>query len=219
VSTGDDRLDADQALQHLLEEVAHGRRPLASGSAAALTASLAAALVSMVARASRQEWPDAAGAIAQAETLRSQLAPHVRSDAAAYGRAKTLLARSGRDRDHHGAASAPTGAAPPTPNERERELADALRAAALDPLAIAEAAAEVAELAGWVAGAGSADNRADAVNAAILAESAACAAGHLVEINLGIGDGDPVKARAREAAARATAARSAAASGPASAQS
>lgn len=201
------RPQSEHPISNLLEDVARGHTAFASGSAAALTASLAAALVSMGARASRPAWPDAAGAIAHAETLRSRLFPLITSDAHAYHEARALLARTGRDRDRRGASVSP--GTPPLGNaeERNRQLANVLSTAAIEPVLIAEAAADVAQLATVVAAEGSADHRADAVNAAILAEAAACAAAHLVEINLGVGPDDDLSVRAGEAAAAAHAAR------------
>ena len=64
------------------------------------------------------------------------------------------------------------------------------------PLAIAEAAADVAELAALAAAEGSPHLRPDATAATALAEAAVRAAAHLVEINLATVAGDQHSARA-----------------------
>ncbi|WP_354701544.1 hypothetical protein DSM112329_01863 [Paraconexibacter sp. AEG42_29] len=191
---------ASRPLLQMLEDIAHGRDATASGSAAAMTAATAAALISMAARASRASWADAGGAIAQAESLRSRLQAHIATDADAYQQARSLLAQSGKDRDHRGAPRAP-GAPAATPDERERALTSALIHAAQEPLLIAEAAAEVAEVAVWTVGDGCADHRADAVGAVLLAAAACRTAAHLVEINLGLPAGHAFRARAAAATA------------------
>ena len=84
-----------------------------------------------------------------------------------------------------------------------RRLRDASSAAAEPPLAIAEAAAEVAELGRTVAAEGRPALRGDALAGADLAAGAARAAARLVEINV---PGDPRVERARAAVARATSA-------------
>jgi hypothetical protein len=161
----------------------------------------------MAARGSRPGWADAGGAIAMAETQRACLHAMAERDAAVYGKARALLLRAGRDRDHRGVAVAPRAAAAESAEQRERELAEALTLAAIEPLRIAEAAAEVAETAAWVATAGAADHRPDAIAAACLAEGAACAAAQLVEVNLGLKPNDELVVRARAAAEAAAVAR------------
>lgn len=192
---------ASRPLLQMLEDIAHGRDSTASGSSAAMTAATAAALVSMAARASRPSWAEAGGAIAQAETLRARLQAHIATDAGAYRQARTLLARSGKDRDHRGAPRAPRGEPAPSAEERERELTAALIHAAQEPLLIAEAAAEVAEVAVWTVGDGCADHRADAVGAVLLAAAGCRTAAHLVDINLGLPAGHAFRARAAAAVA------------------
>jgi methenyltetrahydrofolate cyclohydrolase len=91
--------------------------------------------------------------------------------------------------------------------ERATRIDDALTDASAVPLAIAEAASEVAELgAGIAAGSGRAV-RGDALAGVLLAEAAAAAAAALVEINLAGREAEELT-RAREAATRAAAARS-----------
>jgi formiminotetrahydrofolate cyclodeaminase len=94
-------------------------------------------------------------------------------------------------------------------DERERSLA--LVAASEAPAQIAETAADVAELGVEVASSASAAVRGDALTGVTLAEAAASAAFHLVEINVGSG---PVFERARAAELRAVRARSSATGRP-----
>ena len=74
------------------------------------------------------------------------------------------------------------------------------------PLAIAEAASNVAELAAVVSEDGAPSARADATAAAMLALGATRAAAHLVEINLGVLESDERLLRATRLAADAAAA-------------
>ena len=98
-----------------------------------------------------------------------------------------------------------------TPEQRDFALGAALLQAAEVPLRIAEAAADVAELAALAAAEGSPHLRPDATAAAALAEAATRAAAHLVEINLATVPGDrhsergraPGRSRRRGARARA----------------
>jgi len=197
----------ERSLGETLEEVSQQQLPTAGGSSAALAGALAAALTSMVARGARERWDDAGGAIAQAEALRARLCALVASDADVYGRARLLLLDAGRDREQRGIAAAPeTGVR--NREQRDFELAGALEAAAAEPLAIAEACADVASLAAWAAEAGGADERADALVAASLAEAAAAGAAQLVLVNLSIRPDDELAARAQAAARAAAASRS-----------
>lgn len=195
-----------RSLGQLLDDLAHGHDTAAAGIAAATSAALAAAVTAMAARRSRPRWVDAGGAVAQAEALRARLTALASTDAEAYTRAHALLAQTGHDRDQRGAPGAPTPAGRSAVADRERELATALRDAALPPLAIAEAAAEVAELALLVAAEGSADHRADAAGALLLAAGAARAGAQLVTVNLGVAADDELAVRARAAVAAADAA-------------
>ena len=79
---------------------------------------------------------------------------------------------------------------PGTPEQRDFALGTALLRAAEVPLRIAEAAADVTELAAVAAAEGSPHLRPDATAAAALAEAATRAATHLVEINLATVPGD-----------------------------
>jgi methenyltetrahydrofolate cyclohydrolase len=191
-----------RSLGQALEDISQLQLPTAGGSSAALAGALAAALTAMFARSARDDWDGAGGAIAQAESLRVRLCALVASDATAYGRARLLLRRAGQDRERRG-----IGTAPEPLRERDLELAEALAAAAAEPLAIAEAAADVAALAAWSVEAGGADERADAMVAASLAEAAACAAAQLVLVNLAVRPTDELARRAQAAAQAAAVSR------------
>jgi formiminotetrahydrofolate cyclodeaminase len=90
---------------------------------------------------------------------------------------------------------------------RAGRVEEALLEASRTPLAIAERAAEAAELGAAVADASSESVRGDAVTGVLLSEAASAAAARLVEINLARQDSAPELGRAREAAAGAARAR------------
>jgi formiminotetrahydrofolate cyclodeaminase len=152
-----------------------------------LTVSLAAGLVAMVARSSRSTWGDAAGVAAQAQTLVDRTLPLVEADAVVWEQASAALEDTGAG---------------------DSVLERKLEAAAAVPLQIVEAAADAAELAELAADRAEGAYGADAVAAAILAAAGAQAAAHLVEVNLGVREGDERLTRARtQAEAAADAAR------------
>ena len=166
----------------LLEAVTERGGP-GAGAIAALNAASAAALVELAARASDlAEWPEAAGAAAQAKRLRERLIPLARLDAEAYQEAVTKLQDRGDD----------------------FALGEALARAADLPLEIADHAENVSALAAEAATRATPDLRADAAAAAALALGAAWAAAKLVEVNLAMHADDPRLARARQIAAGAT---------------
>ncbi len=181
---GEDKRDEalNTSVGGLLDDLAEEGPAPGGGSAAALTASMAASLTASVARMSATGWGEAGGVIAQAESLRSKISPLIDLDARAYQEALDTLAR----RDE---------IAEP---DRDARLQDALGRAAEIPLRIGEAAADVAELAALAAERGEAVVRADAAAAAMLAEGAARSAALLVEVNLATAEGDPRIASARE---------------------
>lgn len=163
-----------------------------AGSTAAIVGATAAALVEMAARASRDDWPEASGAAAQAAALRARLDPLCQADAEALEEALARLEEK---------------------DSGDQALGEALGRAADVPLRIAEAAADVAELAAHAAGEVRAEVRPDAGAAAVLAEAAARTSAKLVEVNLATLEGDERLERARylakassRAAARALAA-------------
>lgn len=156
----------------LLDELAEPRPLPAGGSAAALAAAMAARLVAMAAR-STDDWPEAPSCSAQALALSARLEPLALADAQAYADALRALA------------------------ERDRDLGEALHRAAELPLAIAEAAADVADLAAATADRCAGHVRGDALAAVAIAMGATEAARRLVDINLATGSDDE---RARRAA-------------------
>jgi len=159
------------------------------GTAAAVSAAMAAALVTMVGRGS-STWGDGAGIAAQARALRARLMALGEDDAAAFGNVLATM----RDR---------TG----SPEQRDFALGSALIRAAEVPLQIGEAAADVAKLAALAASDGAPHLRPDATAAAVLAEASVRAATHLVEINLAVVPGDQHSESATRLSAAAAAAR------------
>lgn len=179
-----------------LETLAAEHPVPASGSAAAMTASTAAAVVAMAARLS----PDCGGIAAQALALRARLVGLAEVDADVY--AASLDALAGSD--------------PRSEDERrDFALGVALQEAAEAPVLIAETAADVAALAAAASGTVAGEVAADAQAAAALAAGAATAAAHLVTVNLATSPADLQARRARGAAERATASAREATSGEA----
>jgi formiminotetrahydrofolate cyclodeaminase len=176
----------DLRLGEFLERLAAARRAPGGGSAAAVTVALAAGLVTLAARSSRNSWSDAIGVAAQAQALVERVMPLVEADALAWEQAAAALEETGGG---------------------DEVLERKLEAAAAVPMQIAEAGADAAALAELVADRGDAAYRADAVAAAILAAAGAEAAAHLVAVNLGVREGDERLVRVRrsaEAAAEAS---------------
>jgi hypothetical protein len=151
------------------------------GPLAARATASAAELLADIARASKHDWPDAGGIAAQAESLRDRVAPLADLSAEGYARA---LASDGGD----------------------FEVGRAYAEAAEPPMLIAEAAADVAELAAHIARYGDPARRADAVSAGLVAAGCARAAAELVAVNLTVAASDARVRRAdflAEEAARA----------------
>jgi methenyltetrahydrofolate cyclohydrolase len=168
----------DAPLRDFLDTLAGEGPAPGGGSAAAVTVGMSAAIVSMVARASREHWPEAGGTIGQAEALRARVAPLAQADADAY--AAALAALRGRDRVEA--------------RYRDQKLRAALEHAAEIPLRIAEAGCDVALLACRLVEHGNPEVRADAAAAAVLAEGGTRAAAKLVTVNLAAtGDDDRVR--------------------------
>lgn len=164
------------------------------GAVAARVAEMAASLAAAAADASREHWPDAGGARAQAQALTRRAGQLAESGAGAYGRARWALARRGdatRGEDQ---------------TRRDWRLGLAVEEAAQAPLQLAASGADIAELAAEIAKQGADDVRADAVIAALLAAAAARAAAGLVQVNLVVGDKEPAVAACRYAEAAAAAA-------------
>ena len=177
----------DLPLGELLGRVADRTSAPGGGSVAGVVAALAAALAGMAARFSTAQWPDAEGAAAQADALRTRAAPLAQLDAEAYAVAlETLRSPPGDDRE-----------------ARDAAIGEALARAADVPLTIAEVAADVAELAADVAERGNPNLRGDAAAGALLAEAAARIGANLVAINLTVHDDDERVRLARALADRA----------------
>jgi formiminotetrahydrofolate cyclodeaminase len=168
-------------LEEYLDELARETRVPGAGPAVALTTAAAAALVAMAARFSRDSWAEARTSVAQAESLRRRAVELARENADALAafldeRESPLDAR---------------------PEAHDFHLGRTLTRAADAPLAIAATACDVAMLAAHVAHFGDQNVRADAAAAALLAQAAAHAAAHLVEVNLASADEDARVQQAR----------------------
>ncbi len=171
----------DLRVRDFLEEVAAKDRTPGSGSVAAVVTAAAAGLLAKVARASKNDWVDAAGIAAQAESLRDRVAPMAQLDADEYD-----AALSARDE---------TGEQPG--ERRDFALGRAYARAAEPPLRIVEAATDVAVLSTTVAANGEPSLRVDAAAAGVLAAAAARAAAELVAVNLTASPDDKRVVRAR----------------------
>lgn len=147
---------------------------------------MGASLVGMTARSS-PDWEAAGGVIAQARVVRTRLMSLALADSEAYARVLDAL-RSVDDLDS---------------DRRDARLGAALGRAAALPLAIAEAAADVIELAAYAAEECVGSVRGDVLAAAVLAEAAVRVAVHLVEINLATAEDDPRVLEVRAVAAYA----------------
>jgi len=154
------------------------------GSVAAVVGAMGASLTAMAARFSKEQWEDAAGAVAQAEALKARLLPLADEDARAY-ETVLLALRMPRDVDVD-------------VDVRDAAIGDALSRATDVPLAIAEASLDVATLACELAERGNPNLHGDAAAAVFLSESAVRTCANLVEINLATQEGDERLDRARE---------------------
>jgi formiminotetrahydrofolate cyclodeaminase len=169
------------SVEELLDVLARATPVPGAGPAAAVVTAAAAAVTAMAARTSRDSWADAGAVVAQAEALRARATRLAEEDAEALE--AFLSERAGTDETR--------------PEARDFRLGRTLHRAADVPLAIAEAASDVALLAAHTAERCRGDVRADAVAAAFLARGAAAAAAHLVEVNLATVEGDARITRAR----------------------
>jgi methenyltetrahydrofolate cyclohydrolase len=173
---------AGLSLESFLDEVASAEILPGGGYVAAIAVSMAAGLVSMAARLSRDEWDEARGAAAQAEALRFRGVTLAERNARAYTEAVETL-ESGEE---------------PNRGSRDEAIAEALDRAADVPLQIGEAAADVSALAALVAERCEPSVRADVAVAALLSQAGARAAAQLVAVNLGAAPGDTRLDYARE---------------------
>ena len=179
----------DLSVRGLLDATASEALTPGGGALAALTGALSAGLVEMAARNS-PEWELRGAAVAQAKVLRERLAELAPLNDEVYEQALASL-------------RLPEGV---DDQSRRTLIGTSLERAAAFPLAIAESASNVAELAAVVAEDGDPTVRADATAAAMLALGATRAAAHLVEINLGVLEHDERLLRATRLAADAAAA-------------
>ena len=175
----------EQALGSFLEDVAAGTPAPGGGSSAAVALALGAALVEM--SASLAGDPESAG---RAAALRAEALELAEAELSTYA---PVLEAVRLPRDDP---------------SRAGRVEEALLEASRTPLAIAERAAEAAELGAAVAGASSESVRGDAVTGVLLAEAAGAAAARLVEVNLARESSAPELERAHDAGRRAARARS-----------
>jgi formiminotetrahydrofolate cyclodeaminase len=186
---------AEQPLASVLEKVAAATPAPGGGSSAACACALGAALVEMAARIElgRSEGSQIPGdAPERSHALRRHALELAERELSSY--APVLAARR----------------LPAGEEGRTERIAEALVAASATALAIAESAAEAAELGALVANGSAPSVRGDALTGVLLCEAACASAAALVEINLA---GLPLAGelqRAREAGRRAQAARAAA---------
>jgi formiminotetrahydrofolate cyclodeaminase len=189
---------ADRSLGQFLEQVAAESPSPGGGSSCALACALAAGLVEMAAgfTLARDEYAE-----------RHERMAWVR------GRAGELRARTlelAEEELHVYAAVLEVLREPAETPGRSERLDAALSDATDSPLAIARAAAEVAELAAEAARTGNRHLRGDAVAGALLAEAACAAAARLADLNLADRPQDPRRDEASELPNRALQARLAA---------
>lgn len=184
----------DGSLRAFLDEVGGSERTRAGGSVAAVATACAAALIAKVARAST-DWAEGAAVAAQAESLRDRAERLLNTVSEGYEAA--LRAREETSGE-------------PGPR-RDFALGQAYARAAEPPLELARAAADVAQLAAFVAASGDPAYHADAAVAALVAAGAAEAAAELVAVNLTTSPNDErvreATRQAEEAARAATTAR------------
>ncbi len=170
-----------ESVEQLLAAFADRTPAPGGGAAAGLGCALGAALAEMAARFAGSE-----AAVARAAQLRVEALRLVDADLTAFAPVLAALRLERGD------------------PERPARIRAAQSEAAEVPLAIAEAAAEVAALARRVAAEGKPALRGDALAGADIAAGASIAAARLVEINLADAPDDPRLARARAAVERTT---------------
>jgi formiminotetrahydrofolate cyclodeaminase len=174
----------DLRLGDFLDGLAEGTPAPGGASAAALTAAFSASIVMMVARRSRESWPDAGGVAAQAKALEVRTAPLAQKTGRAWEIALEALQNTGETHDA----------------KRSEDLERKLARAAEVPLSIAESAADIAALGALAAEFGDGTFRSDAASAAVLAAAAARAGAHFVAVNLTTRPDDEWLLRAQTAA-------------------
>jgi len=190
-------------LWELLEAFAARRPAPGAGAAVGLATALGAALAAMAARfAAPRHLVEGEDLALAAEDLAREALRLGDEDADAY--AEVLRAGSrARARDPVAGGLAP---ARPATDAVAGDVAAALSRAAAIPLALADVAARVAELAARLAREGNPNLVGECTTAAALAEASARAASSLVAMDLAHLSGDPRLAEARTACERAAAA-------------
>lgn len=186
---------ADRPLADLLAQVAAQRPAPGGGTSAALTCALAAGLTEMA----------AAFTLAGERYADSHDAMQRVRERAAVVRHETLALAERELHSYEPVLEAMR--LPPDASDRERRVAEALSQATDPPLAIARAAAEVAELGAEAADGGNLHLRGDAITGVLLAEAACRSAGRLVEANLAQLPQDPRTGEILELVTRGDAAR------------
>ena len=188
---------ADRSLGQLLEQVAAESASPGGGSSSALACALAAGLVEMTAAftLARSEYADRHERMAR---VRARARGELRAEAVELAERELTRLRRGARR---------AARCPRTRRGAHERLEAAMSDAADSPLAVARAAAEIAELAAEIARTGNRHLRGDAISGAVLAEAACTAAARLAEINLTGRPGDPRREEAAELPRRALAAR------------
>jgi len=165
----------DMTVRDFLKELASNSPAPGGGSVSALAGSLAAALVSMVARLSeKQPIPDGveetAVVLAKAEKLRAVLEQDVDADTEAFNQVmKAYGLPKGTELEKE---------------ERSRAIQQALKGAALQPMKVARECLDVLELCSWAAAHGNPNALSDAGVASLLAQAGLRGALYNVEINL-----------------------------------
>jgi methenyltetrahydrofolate cyclohydrolase len=186
---------AEQSVRELLDAVGAQTPAPGGGTAAALTASIAAGLVQMAARFTRArddyaQVHDRMDEVAEeAGALRERLLELGERELYAYEPVLGAFALDADDPD------------------REARLLGALSDAADSPLEIARAALSVAELGAELAATGNVNLTGDAITGTVMAEAACCAAARLAQINLARVPSDPRLDEAAELTMEASAAR------------
>ncbi len=186
-------------LRSLLEAIADPSPAPGAGAVAGLVTAMAAGVIASAARRSKA-WPEARGVSAQAQALRSRVEKLAEANEQAYLKALGLLevTQPGGSRDIAG------GSRDIADGSRDIAIGRALEAAANLPLAIAEAAYDVALLGAEAAEHAVAGCAEDGAAASLLAEAAARAAAGLVATNLVSSPGDDRVVHAQRLAAAAT---------------
>lgn len=179
-------------LRSLLEAIADPSPAPGAGAVAGLVTAMAAGVIASAARRSKA-WPEARGVSAQAQALRSRVEKLAEANEQAYLKALGLLE-----------VTQPGGSRDIADGSRDIAIGRALEAAANLPLAIAEAAYDVALLGAEAAEHAVAGCAEDGAAASLLAEAAARAAAGLVATNLVSSPGDDRVVHAQRLAAAAT---------------